>query len=118
MSRELNPAQIWSQAPLANRTSSTVRSQQIVSGTIAVADLFVGTKDVTLTAVTDITKCIPMAGLIYNTYLAFTTIGGGGCRVDVTPVIFNTTTLRFTVAANSGAGASTIQYSVRVVEYY
>ena len=117
MSRQLNPAQIWSQAPLANRTSSTIRSQQIVSGTITVANNFTGSKDVTLTAVTDITKCIPIPGYLSGATLTFHP-SSSYFTIVAAPVIFSTTVLRFTVTANAGNGDANLVYNVRVVEYY
>ena len=115
MSRELNPAQIWSQAPLANRTASVIRSRQTVNTTVAVANAFTGNKDITITAVTDTAKCVVILQL-----------SGDGRNGDVSgrfsitssPTLTTTTNLRWVIASNSSNGDSTLYSSVQIVEFY
>lgn len=115
MSRQLNPAQIWSQTPLANRTASVIRSRQTVNTTVSVADLFTGNKDITITAVTDTAKCdviLMLSGDSKN--------GGTSSRFTIVaaPTLTSTTNLRWVVDANSGNGASSFYSSVQIVEFY
>lgn len=115
MSRELNPAQIWSQAPLANRTASVIRSRQTVNTTVAVANTFTGNKDITITAVTDTAKCVVILML-----------SGDGLNKGVpsyysilaAPTVTSTTNLRWVIAGNSSNGDSTLYSSVQIVEFY
>lgn len=50
MSRQLNPAQIWSQMPLANRTSTVIKSIQY--GTITLAGVASNTATITTVSTT------------------------------------------------------------------
>jgi len=115
MSRQLNPAQMWSQAPLANRTASVIRSRQTVNTTVAVADGFTGNKDITITAVTDTAKCVVIM------MLSGSGLNGGVSgtfAVLAAPTLTSTTNLRWVISSNSYNGASGLNSSVQIVEFY
>lgn len=115
MSRQLNPAQIWSQAPLANRTASVIRSRQTINSNVAVANTYTGSKDVTITAVTDITKCVVILLLSGNSLNGTTS---GRFTVVQGPTLTSTTNLRWQIASNSSNGDSSFDQSVEIVEFY
>ena len=115
MSRELNPAQIWSQAPLANRTASVIRSRQTVNTTVAVADGFAGNKDITITAVTDTAKCVVILMLSGDGRNGGTS---GKFGIAAAPTVTSTTNLRWVVSSNSVQGDSSFNSSVQIVEFY
>jgi len=115
MSRELNPAQIWSQAPLANRTASVIRSRQTVNTTVSVANGFTGDKDITITAVTNTAKCVLIQMLSGDGRNGGTS---GYFSITLSPALTTTTNLRWEVNANSSNGASSFYSSVQIVEFY
>lgn len=115
MSRELNPAQIWSQAPLANRTASVIRSRQTVNTTVSVTSAFTGNKDITITAVTDTAKCVlilMLSGDGLNKGVS------GNFLIIAAPTLTSTTNLRWVISANSSSGDGTLYSSAQIVEFY
>ena len=118
MSRELNSAQIWSQAPLANRTASVIRSRQTVNTTVSVANAFTGNKDVTITAVTDTAKCVVILMLAGASDSGVNAGVGSRFSIVAAPTLTSTTNLRWVIAGNSSEGESYFWSSVQIVEFY
>lgn len=107
MSRQLNPAQIWSQVPLANRTASIVRSIQ--KGSIAFSGTNVVTGTATITALTAVTKAMVL-------HTGGSQSGAAeGASTNV--VITNTTTITATTTNDNGSGR-TYTTGFVVIEFY
>jgi hypothetical protein len=104
MSRQLNPAQIWSQVPLANRTASVIKSMQ--TGTASLSS--VGSTTVTITSVTTAKSHV--------VYLGSSTTSTVTAAVDgqVVVALTNSTTLTFTRQTTNNAAYC----GYAVVEYY
>ena len=118
MSRELNPAQIWSQAPLANRTASVIRSRQTIYTGIPVANGFTGNKDITITAVTDTAKCVVILMLSGGSGSGINIGTSGRFTIFAAPTLTSTTNLRWVIYSNSSEGDSNLYSSVQIVEFY
>ena len=103
MSRQLNPAQIWSQAPLANRTASVIKSIQ--TGTISFTGVNVISGTATISAVT-----VAKSVCIFNGQTRPT---GFICSMTLT----NTTTVTFSTSGNNGS-SYTVVGGYTVVEFY
>jgi hypothetical protein len=105
MSRQLNPAQIWSQAPLANRTASVIKSIQ--TGTISFVGANVISGTATITAVT-----VAKSVCIFN---GQTRPGGNTFMCSMT--LTNTTTVTFSTQGDNGS-SYTATGAYTVVEFY
>jgi hypothetical protein len=125
--RLFNPFAVWSQVPLANRTSRVVRSIQNVSGSVAVSESSSDTEyTVSLgTTLTDTSKAIivqNMYGGAYTTYNDYNGYirGGGSSTATVRGgwSIKNTTTLSITAKNGSSGQSGTIFYNMFIVEFY
>lgn len=101
MSRQLNPAQVWSQVPLASRTSSVIKSIQ--SGVISVVT---GVDTATITAVTTAKSYVVFDGMTHS--------ASTGNSSFSKLVLTNSTTV--TATRDGTTGINLISYSV--VEFY
>ena len=104
MSRQLNPAQMWSQAPLANRTASVIKSMQTGTASMSSAS----STTVTITSVTTAKSFV--------VYLGSSTTSTATNAVDgqVVVALTNSTTLTF----NRQTANNVAYCGYAVVEYY
>ena len=105
MSRQLNPAQIWSQAPLANRTVSVIKSIQ--TGTISFTGVNVVSGTATISAVT-----VAKSVCIFNGQRKPL-----GSQLMCGMTLTDTTTVTFSTSGNNGS-SYTVVGGYTVVEFY
>jgi hypothetical protein len=106
MSRQLNPAQMWSQQPLASRTASVIKSIQ--SGTIALPNGNT-TGTATISAVTTAKSMITLNGLSSTS---------GNATYPHTRMGYIALTNTTTVTATRGVGVDDLTVAYQVVEHY
>jgi len=103
MSRQLNPAQMWSQQPLASRTASVIKSIQL--GTVGISDASVSNTG-TISAVTTAKSAISWLGL------------SSAATLDISKLVRVTLTNTTTVTVTRGANQGDVTVGYQVVEYY
>ena len=103
MSRQLNPAQIWSQQPLASRTASVIKSIQ--SGTIGISNGS-ASNTLTITSVSTAKAMITLQGVTTGGTLNSSKLA----RIELT----NATTITATRIGTS----EDVTIGYQVVEFY